>query len=239
MLENIIIKLASAESLPEVLPSDPMPLLTRWFEDARNSKAVPNPDAIALATSTPDGHPSVRMVLCRGLDPAGSLVFYTNYHGRKATELESNPRAAVAFHFDHEGRQARAEGFVRRTTDQESDAYFHKRALLSRLGAWGSRQSEKLGSRGELISAVAAAASRMKVSIDALLSGGSGVTVPRPPHWGGYRLWIDRVELWCGGNGRLHDRAAWVRRSPDSELAQTDAGAAPSFSPWESHRLYP
>ncbi|MCG3122790.1 MAG: Pyridoxine/pyridoxamine 5'-phosphate oxidase [Phycisphaerales bacterium] len=237
MLEDIIIKLASAESLPEVLPADPFPLLTAWYDQAKSAKQTPNPDAVALASATADGRPSVRMVLCRRVDPAGSLVFYTNYHSRKGRELEANPRAAMVFHWDYQGRQARTEGFVVKTTESESDEYFAHRALLSRLGAWASRQSTPLASRKDLIAAVASAASRLKISPAALMAGEQAVSVPRPPHWGGFRLWVDRVELWCGGNGRLHDRAEWVRSRADD--APVNIGATPAFNPWRAQRLSP
>ncbi len=238
MLEDIIIKLTAAESLPDQLPGDPLPILADWYDQAKAQKLTPNPDAIALATSTPDGHPSVRMVLCRRVDPTGSLLFYTNYQSRKAGELDSNPRAAVCFHWDHQGRQSRAEGFVVKATDAESDEYFARRALLSRLGAWASRQSTPLERRKDLITAVAAAASRLKVSMDALLSGSSAVSIPRPPHWGGFRFWIDRLELWCGGNGRLHDRAVWTRERADP-TAPLPIGGTPAFTPWQAQRLFP
>lgn len=238
MLEDIIIKLAAAESLPDVLPPDPFGILSEWYDQAKSQKQTPNPDAVALATSTPDGRPSVRMVLCRRVDPNGSVLFYTNYQSRKGEELDANPRAAIVFHWDHQGRQARSEGFVVRATGAESDEYFARRALLSRLGAWASRQSTPLAQRKDLISAVASAASRMKVSMDALLSGSSAVQIPRPPHWGGYRLWVDRQELWCGGNGRLHDRAVWTRERTDGGV-QVPVGGAPAFSPWASQRLFP
>jgi pyridoxamine 5'-phosphate oxidase len=238
VLEDIIIKLTAAESLPDELPGDPLPILTRWYDEAKQAKATPNPDAIALATTTPDARPSVRMVLCRSVDSNGSLLFYTNYQSRKAGELESHNRAAICFHWDHQGRQARAEGFVVKATDAESDAYFNKRALLSRLGAWASQQSRPLQRRSDLVSAVAAAAGRMKVSMDALLSGSSAVVIPRPPHWGGFRFWIDRLELWCGGNGRLHDRAVWSRERTDGTNA-VPVGGAPAMSAWSPQRLYP
>ena len=222
-----------------------MGILGAWYDQAKAQKQTPNPDAIALATAVNSAEPgtagplpSVRMVLCRAIDPNGSLLFYTNYQSRKGSELQANPRAAAVFHWDHQGRQARVEGFVVRATDQESDAYFAKRALLSRLGAWASIQSTPLHRRSDLVSAVAAAASRMKVSIEALLSGNSAVSIPRPPHWGGFRLWIDRLELWCGGNGRLHDRAAWTRTLVPVDPAP-HLTTAPKFTTWQATRLYP
>ncbi|MCC6426180.1 MAG: pyridoxamine 5'-phosphate oxidase [Phycisphaerales bacterium] len=233
-----MLKLAAAESLPDSLPADPLLLLTQWYEQAKAAKSTPNPDAVALATATPDGHPSVRMVLCRHVEPDGSLMFYTNYDSRKSADLLANPRAAVVFHWDHQGRQARAEGFTVHATDQESDAYFNKRALLSRLGSWASKQSSPLASRKDLVTAVAQAATRLRVSIESLLSPKPAITIPRPPNWGGFRIWIDRLELWCGGSGRLHDRAAWIRQRTDGQSTLAP-GQLPSFTPWQAQRLYP
>lgn len=237
MLEDTIIRIAAAESLPETLPPDPLPILTSWYDQAKRDKLTPNPDAIALATATTDAAPAVRIVLSRKIDPDGALVFYTNRLSRKGEHLAANPLAAAVFHWDHHGRQARAEGFVVHATDSESDEYFARRALLSRLGACASRQSAPLASRKDLIAAVAAAATRLRISVDSLLSGSSPVSIPRPPHWGGYRLWFERLELWCGGNGRLHDRAVWIRsRADDSPVAP---GQTPRFLPWTAQRLSP
>jgi pyridoxamine 5'-phosphate oxidase len=243
VLEDLIIRLAAAESLPDPLPADPMPTLSRWFDEAKAAKQTPNPDAIALATTTSDGRPSARMVLCRGIEPRGCALFYTNYESRKAGELESNPRASIVFHFDHHGRQVRAEGRIERAAAHESDAYFNRRPLLSRLGSWASKQSTPLESRADLVRAVASAARRMNIGLDALAGDGSLVTVPRPPHWGGYRLWIERLELWCGGSGRLHDRAAWTRTltpiTSESPRDPNSGGAGFTPSPWTAGRIYP
>ena len=207
--------------LPSTLPADPMPLFEQWFEGARKARAQPNPDSMALATSTPDGRPSVRIVLCKRLvvDP-GYVVFFTNYSSRKGGDLDVNPRAAAAFHWDDFGRQVRLEGPIVRSPPEESDAYFASRALDSRIGAWASLQSQPLDSRRTLLKRVASEAARF------------GTQVPRPPHWGGYRLWPEYVELWISGPFRVHDRACW-RRS----LAATGEGYAPG--PWTAGRLYP
>jgi len=207
--------------LPNTLPDDPMPLFAQWFEGARAAKAQPNPDAMALATVDGDGRPSVRIVLCKKLviDP-GYIVFFTNYDSRKGADLAARPRAAAVFHWDSFGRQLRLEGPVVRSPPEESDEYFASRALDSRIGAWASLQSQPLQSRTTLLRRVAAEAARF------------GPHVPRPPHWGGYRLWPERVEFWIEGPFRVHDRARW-QRSLDPE------GAGFATGPWSATRLYP
>jgi pyridoxamine 5'-phosphate oxidase len=198
-----------------------MPLFEQWFEGARKARAQPNPDSMALATSTPDGRPSVRVVLCKHLviDP-GYVVFFTNYASRKGGDLDANPRAAAVFHWDEFGRQVRLEGPIVKSPPGESDAYFASRALDSRIGAWASLQSQPLDSRRTLLKRVASEAARF------------GTQVPRPPHWGGYRLWPECVELWISGPFRVHDRASWTRT-----LDAAGDGYAPG--PWTAGRLYP
>jgi pyridoxamine 5'-phosphate oxidase len=207
--------------LPGTLPDDPMPLFAEWYEGARAAKAQPNPDSMALATTTADGHPSVRIVLCKKLVPdPGYAVFFTNYDSRKGGELGANPCAAAVFHWDAFGRQVRLEGRVVRSPDDESDEYFASRALDSRIGAWASLQSQPLDSRKTLLKRVAHEAARF------------GTHVPRPPHWGGYRLWPETVELWIEGPFRVHDRARWTRTLEPARDAFV-AGA------WAATRLFP
>ena len=207
--------------LPSTLPDDPMPLFEQWFAGARAAKAQPNPDAMALATVGADGRPSVRIVLCKKLVTSpGYAVFFTNYDSRKGGELAAQPRAAAVFHWDSFGRQVRIEGPVVHSPAEESDEYFASRALDSRIGAWASLQSQPLESRTTLLKRVAAEAARF------------GTHVPRPPHWGGYRLWPESVELWIEGPFRVHDRARWTR-----VLVPEGAGYAPG--PWSATRLYP
>lgn len=207
--------------LPSTLPADPMPLFAEWFEGAREARAQPNPDAMAVATATPDGRPSVRVLLCKHLvlDP-GYIVFFTNYDSRKGGELAANPRAAAVFHWDAFGRQVRLEGPIVRSPAAESDEYFASRALDSRIGAWASLQSQPLDARRTLLKRVASEAARF------------GTHVPRPPHWGGFRLWPESVELWIEGPFRVHDRARWSRT-----LAADDGGIRPG--PWSATRLFP
>lgn len=198
--------LVSCHDLPADLPSDPMPLLNEWFEDARRSGAYDDFNAMTLATAMPNGKPSARIVLCKSIEPARSaIVFYTNYTSRKGRELEENPQAAATFYWPHVKRQARLEGHVERTTAEESDAYFGTRPLLSRIGASVSPQSRAIASREALVNEA------MRIGRSVAL----GATLERPAHWGGYRLIIDRLELWSGRTGRLHDRAVWTRSTPD------------------------
>lgn len=205
-----------AAGLPEPLPTDPMPTLAAWLAEAEKHKRVPNPNAIALATCTADGRPSVRMVLCKGLEVGpGNVVFFTNYDSRKGDELAVNPRAACVFHFDHWERQARIEGEVERVSEAESDAYFASRALLSRVGAWASAQSRPLEKRVDLLRQVESIMERFGIGWISLTTGKPDKVIPRPAQWGGFRLRARRVELWQGVAGRLHDRAEWVRSGPD------------------------
>lgn len=221
-------------ALPDPLPVDPVPLLRSWYDEAVSAgpakpDASHNPTAMAMATATPDGVPSVRTVLCKTIEPSGDLVFFTNYKGRKGRELAENPRAACVFHWDEARRQARVEGPVERVSDAESDAYFATRPLLSRLGAWASRQSEPLPDHGTLLKDVLRVAHDHHVPMLKLVlpdSMTAGIHVPRPPHWGGFRVRTTRIELWCGSkSGRLHDRAGWTR--------------ADDASAWSGQRLYP
>lgn len=211
--------------LPDPLPGEPFSLLKAWFEEAHERAITRNPNAMTLATVDERGYPSARIVLCKGLDAgAGSLVFFTNYRSRKGRELEGFSRAAAVFHWDQLERQVRLEGHVERISEAESDAYFAGRPWESRLGAWASSQSEPIASREALMEQAAARILELDIDIAAAVRG-DPVTIPRPPHWGGYRLFADRVELWVGGTGRLHDRAGWER----------DAAGGP----WRATRLQP
>jgi pyridoxamine 5'-phosphate oxidase len=208
--------------LPSTLPADPMPIVKAWFREARERKVQPNPDSLVLASATPDGAPSARVVLCKKLVASpGYLVFFTNYESRKGRELAANPRVAGVFHWDTLSRQVRFEGRVVRCPPQESDQYFASRALDSRIGAWASLQSQPLESRATLLKRVAIEAAR------------HGTAPPRPPHWGGYHFWPESVELWCEGAFRVHDRAIWRRSLEPVDDTGFGAGA------WRATRLYP
>jgi pyridoxamine 5'-phosphate oxidase len=217
------------EFLPEPLPPEPMSLVGAWFTDAARARAQPNPDAMTLATADAGGMPSARIVLCKHLAvDAGYVVFYTNYRSRKARELMDRPRAAGVLHWDQLHRQVRIEGPVVRSPVAESDTYFNQRPLESRIGAWASEQSEPLASRAALAEQVRATAARFGVAPDAM-----DAEIPRPPHWGGHRLWIDTVELWVEGPGRIHDRAIWRRDLEPKDQFSFATG------PWSGTRLNP
>jgi pyridoxamine 5'-phosphate oxidase len=221
--------MSAESSLPEPLPNDPMPLFHEWFKDAAARRTQPNPDAMIVATAAGNGDPSARVLLCKRVvvDP-GYIVFFTNYQSRKGRELAARPRAAAVFHWDALHRQVRIEGPIARSPDRESDEYFASRALESRVAAWASAQSEPLASREALRQRVHEIAERFGVA-----PGATSGTVPRPPHWGGSRLWVERIELWTEGANRIHDRAVWTRQlQPASE--HMFAGG-----PWRSTRLNP
>ena len=174
---------------------DPISLFRLWLAEA---EAEPNdPNAVALATATPDGVPSVRMVLLKGLDERG-FAFYTNAESRKGMELAANPRAAMCFHWKSLRRQARVEGSVTELPAAEADAYFHSRSRGSQLGAAVSRQSQELESREVLEEMVREYAER------------HAGEVPRPDRWKGYVLRPERIEFWINGDDRLHDRFLFV-----------------------------
>jgi pyridoxamine 5'-phosphate oxidase len=179
------------------LASDPLEQFRSWFAEAGTALEVP--EAVALATATPDGAPSVRMVLLKGFDERG-LVFFSHHTSRKGRELEANPRAALLFHWSPLGRQVRVEGRVERVADEESDAYFATRPRDAQLGALASRQSEPLGSRVELDERLA--------GLERELGEGP---VPRPPTWGGFRLAPEAWEFWQHRASRLHDRFRYER----------------------------
>lgn len=223
--------------LPDPLPTDPFPLFTQWFEEARQQRVQPNPDAMTLATVDPDGSPSARIVLCKAIHPdPGFVVFYTNYRSRKGDALERNPRAALVLHWDTLDRQVRIEGPVTRSPAAESDAYFRSRPWFSRIGAWASDQSKPAESPDTLTDSVIETLERFGINPLDLPETDADIDIPRPPHWGGYRVWAQRIELWVGATARLHDRAAWVR-----SLEPTDT-QTPGYRPageWTATRLYP
>jgi pyridoxamine 5'-phosphate oxidase len=178
--------------------TDPLSQFRAWFQEAEEA-GVEVPEAMTVATATPDGRPSARFVLLKGADEEG-FVFYTGYESRKANELAQNPRGALLFYWRPLGRQVRVEGAVEPVSPDESAAYFATRPRPSQLAAWASHQSRPLGSRADLEARYAE-----------LEREHEGREVPLPPHWGGYRLIPDAYEFWQHRDNRLHDRVRYRR----------------------------
>ena len=227
----------SATRLPSELPADPMRWAKAWLDQEFERGVLRNPHAMAAATVDENGQPAGRMVLCKEfiVEP-GYVVFYTNYKSDKARHLESNNRLSLLFHWDNSGRQVRLEGEAVRSPAEESDAYFATRDWASQLGAWGSDQSSPLESRTALITQVGKRA--MKLGVGAAINLKSIAVadrpvIPRPPHWGGYRVWPRRIELWIEGADRIHDRARWERSLKRNDDDTFTAGE------WTGTRLQP
>lgn len=196
---------------------DPFRLFQAWFGEASN--AEPNdPNAMSLATVDGDGLPNVRIVLLKGLDledqPGRGFVFYTNLESAKGSELTAHPKAALAFHWKSLGRQVRVRGTITPVSKDEADHYFALRPRASQIGAWASDQSRPMDGRATLLARVAKFTAKFAVG-----------SVPRPPHWSGFRLTPLAIEFWQSKEFRLHDRRHFTR--------------ADDVSPWSSTRLYP
>lgn len=206
----------TGDDLPEL--ADPFALFSLWFDDAKAAEPA-DPNAMALATATPDGRPSVRIVLLKGLDGEGTdprgFVFYTNLDSRKGGELRANPHAALCFHWKSLARQVRVEGPILPVSAAEADAYYGSRPRGSRIGAWASDQSRPLTAKADLVARVA--------EYEAKFGDGD---IPRPPHWSGFRLVPSRIEFWRDRLFRLHDRLVYHREE-----------GTPAR--WRTERLYP
>jgi len=199
------------QGLPDARPGDdPLVLFGTWYAAAERAGLF-LPEAMTLATATPDGAPAARLVLLKGVDARG-FAFFTNYDSRKGRELAANPRAALVFHWPILERQVRIEGSVERLSPEESTGYFQTRPRGARIGAWASRQSDALPNRDKL-----------ERRVEEMNARYPGDDVPRPPFWGGYRVVPERIEFWQGRLNRLHDRLLFARRGDG----------------WEAVRLYP
>jgi pyridoxamine 5'-phosphate oxidase len=190
---------------------DPFEIARQWLAEAEKTE-VNDPNAIALSTVDADGLPNARMVLLKDIED-DAFVFYTNYGSAKAREIDQAGKAAFVMHWKSLRRQVRVRGIVSREEGEQADAYYASRSLKSRLGAWASRQSEPLSSRGHLMAEVAK------------VTASHGPSPSRPPFWGGFRIQPVEIEFWADGAFRLHDRFTWRR-----------AGIG---NPWEITRLNP
>ena len=189
---------------PAPLVTDPFARFRQWFAEADAQEQDAN--AMTVATATPEGRPSARIILLKGIDDRG-FVFYTNKHSRKSSELAANAHVALTFHWKSLGRQVRIEGNVESVTDAEADAYFASRPRISRLGAWASDQSRPLDHRLTLEKRLAEFEAKYP-----------GEDIPRPPYWSGYRVLPQRFEFWQNMPFRLHDRTLYTR-TPDGRWA--------------------
>ncbi len=220
---------AMNEFLPEPLPAEPFALFKEWFDFAWEKRLQPNANSMILATVDDNGGPAARVVLCKQVvEQPGYIVFFTNYRSHKGEQLRMHPRASAVFHWDTLHRQVRLSGPIVKSPPQESDEYFALRPFASRIGAWASQQSAPLESRAQLARQVDEVMKRFGIPADA-----KDGNVPRPPHWGGYRLWPDALELWVEGPGRVHDRALWTRQLRPEDATSFLTGE------WSATRLNP
>ncbi|WP_207427355.1 pyridoxamine 5'-phosphate oxidase [Pedobacter sp. SYSU D00535] len=186
----------------EVAP-DPISQFAKWFTEAMDG-GIFEPNAMTVATATPDGKPSARIMLMKGFDESG-FTFYTNYLSRKGRELNKNPNAALLFFWGELERQVRIEGHIEKVSKEDSERYFHSRPKQSQLGALASQQSQEVGSREVLESA-----------LERLQTEYQDKEVPKPSHWGGYIVKPQIVEFWQGGPGRLHDRIVYKKTNKNT-----------------------
>jgi len=255
MTKKTLDDLLKEDLLPEDLAQvSPFALATRWLQEATELAWQPNPNAMVISTLT-QKHvriakdeanvfanesdiqsqlvPDARVVLCKDINiEQGFVVFYTNYQSAKGQQLDNHAVASAVFHWDNLGRQVRLSGVITKTPMLDSEHYFNSRHPLSRLGAWASEQSQPLAHRAELLD---------KLEQEKNRYAEVGDNIPRPPHWGGFRLWAEKIECWISHPGRIHDRAVWTREITDRVEKTGKQGIYNEihFSPWTATRLQP
>ena len=214
------------------MTQNPLLLLQSWFNKAMELDLQPNPDTMAIATSNSQGLPNVRMVLCKEINTEeGYVVFYTNYNSVKSMEIKENPKCSALFHWDKLGYQIRIRGEILQSPDEENDAYFTSRHLGSQVGAWASNQSNPVVDRQALDDQFRKILDRFNLTNESITRNEK--KIPRPPHWGGYRLWIKEIEFWLNQKDRLHDRLHFRRAlTISSEGIETEKN-------WTVKRLQP
>jgi len=196
--------------LSQSMTKNPILLLQSWLNEAMELDLQPNTDSMAIATSNSQGLPNVRMVLCKEINTEeGYVVFYTNYNSVKSMEIKENPKCSALFHWDKLGYQIRMRGEILQSPDDENDVYFASRHLGSQVGAWASNQSNPVEDRKALDDQYGKILDRFNLTSESITQNEQ--EIPRPPHWGGYRLWIEEIEFWLNQKDRLHDRLHFRR----------------------------
>ena len=218
--------------LSQSMTQNPLLLLQSWLNEAMELDLQPNPDTMAIATSNSQGLPNVRMVLCKEINTEeGYVVFYTNYNSVKSLEIKENPKCSALFHWDKLGYQIRIRGEILQSPDEENDTYFASRHLGSQVGAWASNQSNAVEDREALDDQFKKILDRFNLTSESITRNEQ--KIPRPPNWGGYRLWIEEIEFWLNQKDRLHDRLHFRRAlTISSEGIETE-------KKWTVKRLQP
>ena len=211
---------------------NPMKVLNDWMKEVSNDGKQPNPNCFSIATTNREGSSNARMVLCKEIDiEDGYIVFYTNYNSTKAIELDYQSECSGVFHWDNYGYQVRIKGFALKSPRDESDDYFLSRSLGSQVAAWASEQSNSIGNRQDLEKQFDATLKKFNIKQKQLMENDQ--KLPRPPFWGGYRIWIHEIEIWLNQNDRFHDRLLFQR-----DLSLKD-GRYISTKGWIKKRLQP
>ena len=218
--------------LSQSMTQNPLLLLQSWLNEAMELDLQPNPDTMAIATSNSQGLPNVRMVLSKEINTEeGYVVFYTNYNSVKSMEIKENPKCSALFHWDKLGYQIRIRGEILQSPDEENDTYFASRHLGSQVGAWASNQSNPVEDREALDDQFKKILDRFNLTSESITRNEQ--KIPRPPNWGGYRLWIEEIEFWLNQKDRLHDRLHFRRAlTISSEGIETEKN-------WTIKRLQP